>query len=311
MSIGIQALAHDQVGEICDLFATVYGHPIDLAHWNWKYLEGPRIGSVNLVALTEQGECIGHIGASVFPGIGQKSAYAMAQICDVMVRRDVRGGVGDHSVYPLLVRALQKELLAKFSNVFAYGFPGDRPFRLGERLGFYRFIYRCEMFQISHSVRPAAQAMRWSVRPSDWDADCMDRLWRKHSSSDRPLQVSRTGAYMNWRYRGCPGRTYQVWILRSFFRDVGWLVTCAQPDGVIQVVDALIPSVEAAAGAGAALGRALIDSGMPMPVTVTSWMREFAPDGHQTPIIATEFKVGQWNDHIRAPDFQPGDTDVY
>lgn len=311
MSVEIEELPRAQIDRICDLFANVYGHPIDTRQWNWKYHEGPRLGSVNMAARTADGEWVGHVGASVFPGGGDGKGLAMAQICDIMVKREVRGGLESGGVYPRLVRAIQETLKARFNHVFAYGFPGVRPFRLGERLGFYRSLYRCESFQASHPLRPSPSSWLWSASLGEWDSERLDRIWNIHAKQDRPLQVNKPGAYLAWRYRDHPERTYRLWILKRLFRDAGWLVSGETPDGGVQVVDALLPSPESATDALAALGRALADRDRRTPVTVTSWLQHRGAIQQETPILAIEVKVGDWHTGCRPPYFQPADTDVY
>lgn len=311
MSVDIQELPPDQIEKICVLFKEVYGHPMDSRHWNWKYHQGPRLGSVNLAIRNGDGEWIGHIGASVFPGNGKTEGRAMAHISDIMVKREVRGGVGNHAVFSVLVRAMQTKLMSNFSGVFAYGFAGIRPFRLGERLGFYRTLYRCRTVRSDFSTRSSHSAMSWSANLGDWDDARLDRIWQGYSKRNRPLQVNRSGAYVTWRYRDHPDRSYELWYFKRLFRDVGWFVVSRTPDGGVQVIDALLPSPDAAMDALTALGRSMADltSGVPRPIEC--WLGPAGVTGQDTPILAGEFKTGPWHNGLQVQAFQPGDTDVY
>lgn len=311
MRFTVQALPLDQTDRVCSLFEKVYGHSIGQQHWNWKYHEGPRMGSVNMTALDIDGEWIGHVGASVFTGWDGTEELGMAQISDIMVRSEARGGLGADSVYPSLVRSVQESLAAQFGKVFAYGFPGLRPFRLGARLGFYRSLYRCRSFTAATNWTPPFRARLWSAnRCDDWDPERLDRIWAAVGRVKPSLRVVRSGAYLKWRYRDHPDRTYRLWMLKRLFSDMGWLITSVDADGCVRVVDALFQSPESSTEAVAALIRSLIDEDNKIP-ELRTWMQFQGASAQDTPIVATEFKVGAWFNEGATASFHPGDTDVY
>lgn len=310
MRLDISPLHAGQDSEACGLFLSVFGHAVSPAQWHWKYRLGPRLGSINMLARDGAGELVGHVGASVFPGAAQGRSLPMAQICDIMVNRHARGGLGAQNVYPQLVRAVQRALREQFPGVFAYGFPGLRPFKLGERLGFYRQIYRCEATRLTHDRWLDPHTLLWSAAEIGWDIPRLERLWQRHCNHDRTPAVARTGAYLCWRYRDHPVHAYRIWILRRLFQDAGWMVTRAMPDGETCMVDALLLSPFQADAASAALGRALakVDG---TPSVINHWLRSCRHPAQPTPIVATEFKVTHWHDQGPQPHFLPGDTDVF
>lgn len=310
MRLDISPLRPGQDSEACALFLAVFGHPVSPAHWDWKYRQGPRSGSINMLARGAGGEVVGHVGASVFPGVVQGKNLPMAQVCDIMVNRQARGGLGTDNVYPQLVMAVQQGLREQFPGVFAYGFPGLRPFKLGERLGFYRQIYRCQVARLTQVRQFDPRAFAWSATETGWDIPRLDRLWQRHPVHRQAPAVARTADYLCWRYRDHPVHAYRLWVLRRMFRDTGWMITRTMPDGEICIVDALLPSPAQADAACEALWRALASGADAQPV-LTHWLPSTRHPVQPTPIVATEFKVEDWHSDGAQPHFQPGDTDVF
>jgi len=310
VSFEILELPQEEIDAVCALFSGVYGHPIDPAQWRWKYLSGPRLGQVNMAARSPDGQWVGHAGAIVFPGVCQGRAMPMAQVCDIMVDRRARGGLSREGVYPRLVAALREALRTRFPGVYAYGFPGERPFRLGERIGFYRRLYQCREARISVEAPAAGGAWTWSARQLDWQkaVPLLDRAWSRLGPLQPAPKVARTGAWLAWRYRDHPGHTYRLWMLRRWFGQSGWLVTRAMPDGTLCVVDALLPRPSDAATACSALRAALAPESA-AGAMLSTWLD--LPESVDTPIVGTEFLAEDWHTDLPAPVFQPGDTDVY
>jgi hypothetical protein len=317
MSVEILDLPQGGVEEACALFADVYGHPISPQAWRWKYADGPRLGQVNIVARATGGRLLGHIGASVFPGHWKGQSLPMVQVCDVMLRREARGGLARDGVYPRMMAALQQRLAARHPGAYAYGFPGERPFVLGERLGDYRRLYTC------HEARPTAGALagwrRWSwrARPVAWsDASWLDQDWQHLAARQPAPLLVRSAAYLAWRYRDHPSLGYRLWRMRHWGQPAGWMVSRKLHDGSECLVDALLPdAARAGAPACAALWRALHDpTGKGQGKAdrmdpLATWLP--LPGATPTQIVAIEIRVDGWHPEMPAPLFQPGDTDVY
>ena len=319
MSIEILELPQQEIDAACALFSAVYGHPMDPVQWRWKYLSGPRLGQVNMAARTPDGQWVGHAGAIVFPGAWQGRAMPMAQVCDIMVDRRARGGLSREGVYPRLVAALREALRTRFPGVYAYGFPGERPFRLGERIGFYRRLGQCREARIPADAPAEDGAWAWSARPVDRGRvrpagaampalHALDRVWSRLGPLQPAPMVARTGAWLAWRYGEHPSNAYRLWMLRRWLGPAGWLVTRRMPDGAQCVVDALLPRPSDAPAACSAL-RAALAREPAGPAVLSAWLE--LPGAVDTPIVGTEFLAEAWHPDLPAPVFQPGDTDVY
>lgn len=301
--------------EFCRLFESVYGHPMDLDTWRWKYNGAPSGLSLQLIArdLTT-GEMIGHIGVVLLPGRlqkGSKPDVLWAQIGDIMVLESARGDMRLTGVYPRLVRRMQDELqtLVGHRQVFAYGFPGVRPFRLGQRLGYYREIQRC---QITH-YKPMAAPPWWQWR--HWlplrlrKISCDETLKPVDAIDQQQAQgpsLLKNAEYLEWRYRRHPGRKYTGWWTSNRKgQPTGWIFTSVSEDGrSLTIIDSQLPK-----GDRHLAIQALILANPDQ--RIQGWLSAMPGTTESTPIVATEFGTPDFHPAHPSPLFQPGDTDVF
>lgn len=310
MIFNITALRHDEATKVRVLFSSVFGHLISVEQWEWKYTLGPRLGSINLVARTPADELIGHIGCILFQGVLKSKPLVFAQVCDVMVNRHARSGLDVSGVYSQLIKALQQALRERGGDVFAYGFPGVRPFKLGERMGFYRRLYSVQSFRFNQIDAKKCGFQTTTLVSADWECARLDTVWKHLVSSQNTPMVSRTGAYLLWRYAANPERSYKLWILRRFWKDVGWIITVSMPNHEEVIVDSLLPPQITIDAACSLLWLKL--KAVHQPVTaIIHWLGPCSQSAQANGIIATEFQVVFWHTHFPHPRFQPGDTDVF
>ena len=107
MSVYIGPLQSQEISALCALFQRVFSVSLTPEVRQWKYEKGPRLGSVSLVARNGDGALVGHAGALIFPGTHQGRTLPMAQVCDVMVEAEARGGLDAGGTYGRLMQALQ------------------------------------------------------------------------------------------------------------------------------------------------------------------------------------------------------------
>lgn len=319
MSLRCEPLATQDIPQACELFANVFGHTTQAEHWHWKYQLGPRLASYNFVARDLHGRMVGHVGASVFPGHSQGRSLPMAQVSDVMVQADARSAFGqDQGVYPQLMKVLQKALHSRFPQVFAYGFVGIRPYKLGHRMGLYRQRQECRIGRMSQPE--SALELRngfMKVQPVGWSDALASGLFEKSTAQtraqiDSPM-VERNSAYMRWRYQQHPVNTYQLWIVRQWWQDKGWLVTRQLPSGEHMLIDHWpVPEGVADQRSQSHLAALIRQLALQNPqVVLASWCLDTPQARLTEPVVATEFRVQTFQDHLPSPIFVPGDTDTY
>lgn len=319
MTLAVGPLQAHEVPAFCALFQRVFSVPMSATQRDWKYVQGPRLGSVSLVAREPDGTLRGHVGALVFPGLLQGWPLPMAQVCDVMVDAGARGGMEAGSVYGRLMATLQAELAQAHPGVLAYGFAGIRPYRLGERMGLYRGGQPCRLGLLrdvaaqAGALPPPSPGLRpWqlSARRVAWAHPALGRLWARLGAAGPAPRVARTPAYLHWRYASHPVHRYQAWLLQRWARAQGWVISRALPDGTVCLVDQLLPAditPEQAAAAVAAQGAGLPGAGP----GVGSWWIHTAVSARLEPVIGGEVIVDARQPPRPLPRFQPGDTDVF
>jgi hypothetical protein len=130
-----------------------------------------------------------------------------------------------------MVRQLFDGLHTQFPDAFAYGFPGTRPYRLGEYAG----LYECIELAAETRITPAPVAPRITTRPAPLVSAEVDRLWRRLKGRFS-LSLTRDSAYLNWRYAQHPSEQYRRVNFFSWGRLIGWSILRAQEDKT-QIID--------------------------------------------------------------------------
>lgn len=336
------------------LFATVFGSDVSDQHWRWKYSGPASSRELHALAYAEGGEPVGHVGVVVQPAwetrcphaanSGQPQPAWMAHLTDVMVRPDHRGGLGPEGVYPRMMAAMAEQLAAWQAewgvSVYAYGFPGLTPSRLGHRMGLYRPLYRVHEHSLASQESPG---WGWRVREYPLaqgfsaklrlELDAIDQLLAyrltqaKTQPPDTPApllgpqaplaqsaplnlpgapRLRKGAAYVEWRYAAHPARPYRLFLLRDpFSRLRGWSVCREHPRPL--VVDAQLVPTTRRVRMWAGLHRET--NGSP------PWRTWLAEDGRGPPeeslIVPSEFLIPGPRMVWQPSAFVPGDTDVF
>ncbi|EXJ17186.1 GNAT family N-acetyltransferase [Imhoffiella purpurea] len=281
----IRVCESDDEAALCALFERVFGQPRSLEAWRWKFERSRDLGASSephsLLASSAAGEIVGHAGAVVLPGWFRGRPIPMVQVCDVMVHPEHRGGLGEGNLFTLLLRALLDRISERMPSSFRYGFPGQRPYLLGERAKVYERMEIAEAIDLSPE---AGGRSIWRASPLDWQDPRLDRLWaRRRGRFD--LGVVRDRAYLDWRYARNPSHVYHLTGIGLLGRLVGWVVS--RPDGDRDLlVDLLLP----AHGAGQALTAvaAEIASAGSRAATLwlpESWRAKLRLSGRETPVV--------------------------
>ncbi|WP_313074021.1 hypothetical protein [Melaminivora sp.] len=326
------------VSAVCALFETVFQQPLTPAAWHWKYLGGPQAGSFSVVAEeVATASLIGHIGVQALPGTRENRPIRLGQTCDVMLHPRARAGFGPQSTYVRMNDALRALVQARQdAPQYLYGFPGQRPARLGERVGVYAPLQVCTQYTVPPPPpRPGLLPAIWhrlsgmgplrvrlsAIQPTAAADAVLDALWQRHLQAlgahpqlHAAPRLVKDAAYLRWRYWGHPQQhaaaggspLYTVWLLEDARGPAGWLVTRAQPDPV--VVDSCLPP-------GAAWSEAALQA-LPAPAGApgarwTCWLPLPGAQARATPIHAVRVLPRPEHDGWPIPVFQPGDTDVF
>lgn len=220
---------------ITAMFGAVFDQVLTEAHWRWKYAGAGLTPPIARLAFDDSGRLVGHAGALPLRGWRQGRPLPFFQICDVMVHPDARGQLGGRNLFTRLARELLSGLAGRWPEAFAYGFPGRRPFRLGEYVRVYGAI---EPAQSLH--RPAHKLLLPlpGTQSLDWDDVRLDALWTR-LAPNLPLTVVRDRTYLRWRYAAHPRYRYQLLGLHLARRLFGWAVI-QQDETRLWVIDLLV-----------------------------------------------------------------------
>jgi hypothetical protein len=221
---------------IVALFGLVFGPVLSEAQWRWKYTGTGLATPPVKLALDAAGRLMGHAGAMPLRGWRKNRPLPFFQICDVMVHPAARGQLGGRNLFTRLARDLLGDLAERWPDAFAYGFPGQRPFRLGE----YARVYgRVE--QATAICRPARRGgfPLLYTRPLAWDDARLEGLWYR-LAPQFALALVRDRAYLRWRYAAHPVHTYELIGLHWIGGLLGWAVI--QRCGArLRLIDLLLP----------------------------------------------------------------------
>ena len=301
----VSEVKDDSIEALCDLFTEVFAQPIRPEHWRWKYLDPALSDHINIV-FTSEAQIRGHAGAIILPGRYHGHAVPIAQICDVMLAGTHRGNAGVGGAYAAIMTQLIAVLQQRIPQGLHYGFPGERPFRLGERLGFYRGTGKIIEWRMPASC---GLSRYWRLCDLDWNTAPLDALWQGYIS--RPeCQLVRDQRYLLWRYARHPEHRYRLIGVRFGLKISGWLVVRADGD-TLRCVDRLVdenhlqPILSAVAGLAYAEGFETIAFWMP---TRPAWSGVSA---HATGMIGVVMPSSAPLFSGCQPFWQPGDADVY
>lgn len=221
--------------EITSIFQKVFEKEMTLKQWNWKYTI-PGNGRIHSkVAVNTDNKIVGHAGAIPLRGVFKKKHIQFFQIVDVMVHPTARGFFGKKNVFDRMMKELFEDLRKEFSFVFCYGFPGKRPYILGERIRVYDKVE--QGIDCLKSLTPSLSLNPYTIKPLSWDDTRVDKLWR-YVSKEFPFTIIRNIQYLQWRYATNPFFSYQLLGFFLFGNLKGWLVIRDSGDEVF-IVDLL------------------------------------------------------------------------
>ncbi len=201
--------------ELLDLFEKVFGQPMPLAQWRWKYASA----EVRGILLRREGRAIAFFGGMPRSITGPSGQLMAVQNGDVMVLASERAVfTRQGALYHAASSFFEQMVGPGLGYEFAFGFPSERHFRLGIKLGLYTDSER--LMELSWPAL-AAQKQYWSVTcplgSSELEKSLkalwsqMRRSWPNHFIPNRDPQ--------RWRNRFVehPVHQYDLLVVRQGF----------------------------------------------------------------------------------------------
>ena len=199
--------------ELRALFQAVFGHAMSCAQWEWKYQGVALRGTL----LRRQGRAVAFFGGMPRRFVHAGQVLEAVQNGDVMVLPDERGVFSRHgAMYHAVDHFVRHYVGPGCAYAFAYGFPSERAFKLGFKLGLYAEAGR--MMELRWAPLPAQRHFGWACTPLQAPrlAD-LDVLWRRMQRDWPHLYLPvRDAARWHYRYLQHPTQSYVLLVLRQF-----------------------------------------------------------------------------------------------
>lgn len=207
---------------ITKLFSAVFGQILTAEYWRWKYTGNGLSEPLARLAFDVNNQLIGHAGAILLQGWRDGKPLPIVQICDVMVQPAARGQLGGRNVFTRLARELLQNIAERWPSALVYGFPGLRPFRLGEYVKVYAALETAQSLQLpAHTKKLLPSLIKTHLL--DWKDQRLDRLWDK-LANNLPLALIRNRTYLHWRYATHPQHSYRLVGVYLCHHLLGWAV---------------------------------------------------------------------------------------
>ena len=226
--------------ELLELFTAAFGSNMHLGLWRWKYAGIDPIG----VLVRRENRAVAFYG-SIPRAISFCGTPSMAvQIGDVMVHPSERGVLTRSGPFFLAASFFWHNCLGtdRPYYAFAFGFPSERPYRVGERLGLY--VKAGDISRVGWPALKAGPNPLLRVRP--WDATmgaAVDQIWFDMlAAMSQHIVGVRDFAYFQHRYLEHPTVDYKIYLVST--RLVGKpfaIIVVRDDDDELELVDIVAP----------------------------------------------------------------------
>lgn len=191
---------------INEAFNEVFGLERPLAEWHWKFAAGPE-GRWVMVAMADDGAVLAQYAAVPARMQVDGASLRSGQIVDVFSRPAARQGLAAGRAYLGAADAF----IARWCNPadlgLCFGFPSDRPLRLGvSRLGYAAVPPQPVPVWTRGASRRGRLLAAHSIRIG-FDATAADTLWER-SRGRYPIALVRDAAWLARRFTGRAGVSY-------------------------------------------------------------------------------------------------------
>ena len=200
----VHAATAAEDGELIALFAAVFGQPIALAQWQWKYAHTPVRGMLlRRNSGVDQGKAVAFFGGMPRTFVSPEGLQIhTVQNGDVMVLPSERGVFSRQgALYHVVEAFVSQQVGPGKTYAFAFGFPNGRHFQLGITLGLYTPAGR--LSALSWSALPSVSGVQYQPL-SDCDAaptkQAIHRLFAAMRSS-WPLHFIGERTAQRWKSR--------------------------------------------------------------------------------------------------------------
>jgi hypothetical protein len=222
-------------------FSEVFPTYRTLETWRWIYTQNP-YGARIMLAWADNGDLAAHYACTVHTATWAGKPVAVGFIRDVFSTPAYRAfSRGRRGVYVQTIEAFVEAWTGAEKLVTLYGFPSERPFRLG------KLFMRYQPFSEWHYYRYALPTELQQHTPigilntlKRFDS-AFDSLWERRAKH-YPFAINRTARFLNWRFIDIPHKQYWIWAFSTFLStEVLGYVIIAPNKPHAQLVDFCFP----------------------------------------------------------------------
>jgi len=286
-----------------ELFASVFGQPMDESEWHWKY--GNQRGRA--VGLWKDGQMLAHFGALTRPVMLRGRPGLACQLSDVMVSPKANGGLGRQGVfYRLGASLLEVEIGWGLRHEIGFGFPNARHMRVAERVKLYapadEVAWLAWPTEAPAALQPPADETTWTTEPMELAAlregslpwAELDALWQGMATTLPEAVIGlRDPAWLRHRYGCRPQVRYEGLAVRDGRGSGGLLglVVLRLHEGHVELMDLVGQArllqglVRQARGQAFALGRPRLEAWITR--SHRHWLEDAADPATEHPLGVT------------------------
>lgn len=225
---------------IIEQFNQVFQTHRSIKHWQWKYLNNPQGGPCISIAWDKK-QLASHYSAYPLALTHNGQNGLTYQVGDTFTLPAWRGvGRGKTNLLSRVVRHFHKSWCEGQIDFF-YGFNTGRIQKLGKRFLFYvpvapvnEYFLSSQQCTTNQYTRLKRRLKGYRIELVEQSAHWADDLFAK-AQQDYVMLISRSRAYMQWRYDQHPDFDYQYILLKQWDQVVGWCVIRKQEQTLLLI----------------------------------------------------------------------------
>jgi len=205
--------------DICRLFQEVFGQVKPKELWEWEFLANPYGTEIMVCEHVGRG-IVAQCAALPAPFAFNGQIYRCAQLVDCMCKKEYRMYVvKKRGLFALTVQEFFNQFTGENKNIYLYGFPGERHYRLGKLLLGYRKTKPALETRVEKIRTWKGFGVRLIALDSVANYQNQINQLAKQDAKVHPLCLFKEFNYLSWRYV-CSPKKYAFFGLTTFFHKL-------------------------------------------------------------------------------------------
>ena len=224
---------------IIALFKEVFNQDKPAQLWEWEFIKNP-YGTQIMLCEHEKEGIIAQCASIPAPLYVDEKIYRCAQLVDCMCKKKYRAfAVKKKGLFALTVEAFFDVFTGEGKNIYLYGFPGDRHYRLGRLLLKYR------------KIRPALEGIIQNVKEKKkklLNIEDITHKIEKHTKTIHNLAykdarihricILKEPDYFFWRYVNSY-KKYRIFALKGIFGQIKAIFVISEQHDRLYLIDVI------------------------------------------------------------------------